>query len=119
MTTQQYDPQQNVKIDITEAAINYFISHLHKQPDKQGIRIGITKSGCSGFKYEIEFIQEIDNNDEKININPDLTLFISQDAKAHLQGTQIDFVKEGLNASIQFNNPNAKDLCGCGESFSL
>lgn len=119
MSIEQYDPQQAFKLDISESATRYLSNQLKGQTDKLGIKIGIKKSGCSGFKYDIEFIQQIDVDDEKISVTPELTLFISPDAKPYLQGTRIDFVQEGLNASIQFNNPNAKDLCGCGESFSL
>lgn len=119
MNTEVFDPNAPFELDITPKAVNYFTAQLEKQADKCGVKIGIKKSGCSGFKYDIDFISEINEQDEKFALSDKLNLFISRDAKPFLRGTQIDFVTEGLNQSIKFNNPNAKDLCGCGESFSL
>lgn len=119
MNTEVFDPNAPFELNITPKAINYFRTQLEKQADKCGVKISIKKSGCSGFKYDINFISEIDEQDEKFSLSDKLNLFISGDAKPFLRGTQIDFVTEGLNQSIKFNNPNAKDLCGCGESFSL
>lgn len=119
MTTQVFDPNAPFVLDVTPKAAEYFVSQLERQTQKCAVKIGIKKSGCSGFKYEIDFIEEALEGDEKFSINESLDVFISADAKPFLRGTQIDFVREGLNHSIKFNNPNAKDLCGCGESFSL
>ena len=119
MIIETYDPNASAEVSMTDAAIAHIRKMLDKQDSKQGVRLGVTKSGCSGFKYEIEFVEQADNDDQTIQVADDFTLFIAADAKAYVRGTVIDFTKEGLNSTIKFNNPNAKDLCGCGESFSV
>jgi len=119
MTIETYDPNASAEVSMTDAAIQHIRKMLDKQGSKQGVRLGVKKSGCSGFKYEIEFVEQADNADQTIQVADDLALFIAADAKAYVRGTVIDFTKEGLNSTIKFNNPNAKDLCGCGESFSV
>ncbi|MEE3191400.1 MAG: iron-sulfur cluster assembly accessory protein, partial [Pseudomonadota bacterium] len=73
----------------------------------------------SGFKYDVEFVDDEKSEDDVIQVADDVTLYVAADARAYVRGTVIDFTKEGLNSTITFNNPNAKDLCGCGESFSV
>ncbi|GGY33622.1 Fe-S cluster assembly scaffold SufA [Bacterioplanes sanyensis] len=124
MSIETFDPStqaqpDNTQVSMTEAAINHVRKQLAKQADKQGVRLGVKKSGCSGFKYDIEFVDQPQEGDLSIQVADDLTLFVAADAAQFVQGTEIDFSKEGLNSTIKFNNPNAKDLCGCGESFSV
>lgn len=119
MTIETYDPHAAAEVSMTDAAIAHIRKMLSKQDTKQGVRLGVKKSGCSGFKYDIEFVEQANDDDQSIQVADDLTLFIAADAKAYVRGTVIDFTKEGLNSTIKFNNPNAKDLCGCGESFSV
>lgn len=116
---QAYDPAAPAEVSMTDTAIAHVRKQLAKNTDMTGIRLGVKKSGCSGFKYDIEFIQAADESDDAIVIADDVTLFITADARAYVRGTEIDFTREGLNSTIKFNNPNAKDLCGCGESFSV
>lgn len=118
MSTQTWDPKQVNLVSITEAAIAHFRKQLAKQPEKTAIRLGIKKSGCSGFKYDIEFVAEAGQDDTVQNLTDDLRLFITKEAAAVVAGTQIDFERVGLNSSVKFNNPNASNQCGCGESFS-
>lgn len=118
MSTQTWDPSQIKLVKITDAAIAHFRKQLAKQPEYSAIRLGIKKSGCSGFKYDIEFVAEAQSEDTAQLLAEDLQLFISQEAAAVVAGTEIDFAREGLNSSIKFNNPNASNQCGCGESFS-
>ena len=124
MSIETFDPSTqaqpgSTQVSMTEAAINHVRKQLAKQGDKQGVRLGVKKSGCSGFKYDIEFVDHPQEGDLSIQVADDLTLFVAADAAKFVQGTEIDFSKEGLNSTIKFNNPNAKDLCGCGESFSV
>ncbi|MFL0805901.1 MAG: iron-sulfur cluster assembly accessory protein [Oceanobacter sp.] len=119
MTIETYDPHASTNVSMTDAAITHIRKMLGKQDSKQGVRLGVKKSGCSGFKYEIELVDQPDNDDQSIQVADDLTLFIAADAQAYVRGTVIDFTREGLNSTIKFDNPNAKDLCGCGESFSV
>lgn len=123
MSIETFDPtaQPNIepKVSMTTAAIAHIRKQLEKQSDKRGVRLGVKKSGCSGFKYDIEFVDQAQDGDFLIQVADDLELYIAADAAQFVQGTEIDFSREGLNSTIKFNNPNAKDLCGCGESFSL
>ncbi|UXD88043.1 HesB/IscA family protein [Thalassolituus hydrocarboniclasticus] len=114
-----YDPNAVASASMTEAAISHIRKQLAKNPAMKGIRLGVKKSGCSGFKYDIEFVEQAHDGDQTIQVADDILLFIAADAAPYVRGTEIDFSKEGLNSTIKFNNPNAKDLCGCGESFSV
>ncbi|WP_430462971.1 HesB/IscA family protein [Thalassolituus sp. LLYu03] len=116
---QSYDPNAPAEVSMTEAAVKHVRKQLSKNPDMKGIRLGVKKSGCSGFKYDIEFVNAPSEGDQTIQVADDVQLFVAADAAAFVRGTEIDFTKEGLNSTIKFNNPNAKDLCGCGESFSV
>lgn len=119
MTIETFDPRASAEVSMTEAAVQHIRKMLTQSDSKKGVRLGVKKSGCSGFKYDIEFVEQAEDTDQAIKIANDVTLFIAEDAKAYVRGTVIDFTKEGLNSTIKFNNPNAKDLCGCGESFSV
>lgn len=107
------------EVSMTEAAIKHVRKQLSKNTQMAGIRLGVKKSGCSGFKYDIEFVEQAADDDVSISVADDIVLFITAEAATMVAGTEIDFSKEGLNSTIKFNNPNAKDLCGCGESFSV
>ncbi|ASP40193.1 iron-sulfur cluster assembly accessory protein [Bacterioplanes sanyensis] len=122
MTIETFDPASQAEVNqvsMTAAAIAHVQKQLSKQGDKQGVRLAVKKSGCSGFKYDIEFVEQPQDSDLRIQVADDLVLFVAADAAQFVRGTEIDFSTEGLNSTIKFNNPNAKDLCGCGESFSV
>ena len=119
MTIETWDPNATATVTMTDAAVAHVRKQLQKNPAMKGIRLGIKKSGCSGFKYDIEFVAQAQADDQVIQVADDVQLYIPSDAAAYVRGTEIDFSKEGLNSTIKFNNPNAKDLCGCGESFSV
>jgi len=125
MTIETFDPSaaSNTmpapQVSMTEAALQHVRKQLAKNTAMAGIRLGVKKSGCSGFKYDIEFVSAAQEGDIALQLADDVTLFIAADAASFVKGTEIDFSKEGLNSTIKFNNPNAKDLCGCGESFSV
>ncbi|UTW45377.1 iron-sulfur cluster assembly protein IscA [bacterium SCSIO 12696] len=104
-------------ITMTPAAEEHVRSHLLKRGKGLGIRLGVRTSGCSGLSYVLEFVDEADDADTVIG--DEVKLFIDPKSFAYLDGTELDFVKEGLNEGFQFNNPNVKDECGCGESFHV
>lgn len=83
-----------------------------------GIRLGIKTSGCSGLSYLLEFVDEI-NEDDHIFEEDGVKVIVDEKSLIYLDGTQLDFVKEGLNEGFKFQNPNTKDECGCGESFNV
>ena len=75
-------------------------------------------SGCSGLAYVLEFVDAIDENDE-VFVEKGVTVIVDKKSLVYLDGIELDFVKEGLNEGFEFNNPNLKGECGCGESFSV
>jgi iron-sulfur cluster assembly protein len=83
-----------------------------------GLRVGVRKSGCSGFAYVIDFADEIKPNDQVFE-NLGVKVIVDVESLPFLDGAQLDFVKEGLNQSFKFNNPKVTDQCGCGESFTV
>lgn len=83
-----------------------------------GIRIGISTKGCSGLSYTLEFVDNIDSNDEKISTH-DLDIYIDPKATLFLIGTKMDYIEDDLQSGFQFSNPNEKGRCGCGESFHV
>lgn len=105
-------------ITMTPAAEDHVRRHLQKRGKGLGIRLGVRTSGCSGLSYVLEFVDEAQEDDEVIG-DGEVKLYIDPKSYAYLDGTELDFVKEGLNEGFQFNNPNVKDECGCGESFHV
>lgn len=105
-------------ITMTPAAEQQVRSHLQKRGSGLGIRLGVRTSGCSGLSYVLEFVDEPEAADEIVG-DGDVKLYIDPKSLAYLDGTELDFVKEGLNEGFRFNNPNVKDECGCGESFHV
>ena len=105
-------------ITITENAASRVKSFLHDRGKGVGLRVGVKTTGCSGMAYVIEFADEVDKND---TIFEDRGIKIIVDPKClmYLDGTELDFAKEGLNEGFKFTNPNEKARCGCGESFSV
>ncbi|MEN8214677.1 MAG: iron-sulfur cluster assembly protein IscA, partial [Pseudomonadota bacterium] len=82
------------------------------------VRLGVKTSGCSGMAYVIEFVDEA-NDDDAIFEDHGVKVIIDKKSLLYLDGTELDFAKEGLNEGFKFNNPNAKNECGCGESFTI
>ena len=101
-----------IMITITENAADHIRKFLTKRGKGEGIRIGVKTSGCSGMAYTLEFVDEVfEQNGVKVFIDPK--------SMVYLDGTQVDFAKEGLQEGFKFENPNAKESCGCGESFHV
>ncbi len=117
MTTQAYSPQAD--ICVTEAAMRHIQKELSKHPHSAGIRLYLRTSGCSGYMYETALVNEPDAEDEAIDLNAQVTLFVPRKDLPALKGTRMDFVTQGLNSMFRFDNPNATGECGCGESFSV
>ena len=107
-----------IMITITENAADHIRKFLTKRGKGEGIRIGVKTSGCSGMAYMREFVDEIQPEDQVFEQNG-VKVFIDPKSMVYLDGTQVDFAKEGLQAGFKFENPNAKESCGCGESFHV
>lgn len=121
MTVQTFDVQATdlaAGISVTPAAIAHFQRQLHKS-GKPGVRISLKESGCTGFMYVIEEVDAPEDGDITKTLEGDVTLYIDPRNIAALRGTEIDFAQQGLNQNLVMNNPNVKDACGCGESFSI
>lgn len=105
-------------ITVTEAAAKHVRTYLENRGKGLGIRLAVRTSGCSGMAYEMEFVDELQEDDQ---VFEDHGVKVVIDAKSlvYLDGTEVDFAREGLNEGFKFNNPNAKSECGCGESFGV
>lgn len=105
-------------IDLTEVAADRVKNFLQSRGKGIGLRIGIKTTGCSGMAYVLEFVDEVDDADEVFE-SQGVKVIVDPKSLVYLDGTRVDFAKDGLNEGFQFINPNAKDECGCGESFTV
>lgn len=105
-------------IQLTSAARQRMQDFLAKEPSAVGVRFGIKRTGCSGFGYTVDLAEAIAENDEVFE-QDGLAIVIDRKALPFVDGTEIDFQRQGLNASFVFRNPNATGACGCGESFTV
>ena len=105
-------------ITITENAAKHINSYLTKRGKGLGVRLGVKTSGCSGMAYNLEFVDEV-NDDDLIFEEHGARVYIDPKSLVYLDGTQVDYTKEGLQEGVKFENPNVKDSCGCGESFHV
>lgn len=97
-------------------------AHVSRQLDQRGkgigIRVGVRTSGCSGLAYVLEFVDEVAADDQVFEEHG-VKVIVDEKSLAYLDGTELDFVKEGLNEGFKFTNPNVSSQCGCGESFNV
>ncbi len=105
-------------ISLTESAATRVRSFLEKRGRGVGLRIGVRKSGCSGYAYTIDYADAIDADDVVFD-RDGVKLIVDPKSLDLIDGTEVDFVKEGLNEAFKFRNPNVKGECGCGESFTV
>jgi iron-sulfur cluster assembly protein len=105
-------------ISMTPAAADRVRTFLQNRGKGIGLRLGLKTSGCSGMAYVLEFVDELNEDDEVFELNG-VNIIVDAKSLIYLQGIELDFVKEGLNEGFKFNNPNAKGECGCGESFTV
>jgi|TARA_B110000003_G_scaffold265433_1_gene291274 iron-sulfur cluster assembly protein len=106
-------------ISLTDAAINRIKDYSGKsQKEVISLRIGVKKTGCNGYAYVINYSDGIEDNDE-IFIDHDIKIIVDKESLELIDGTEVDFYKEGLNEAFRFRNPNVAGECGCGESFSI
>jgi len=104
-------------ITLTDSAIERVREMVAKCDDAIGLRIGVTESGCSGYSYALDFAQTVAEDDTVIE-QADVKVIVDKTSMPILDGIELDYVKQGLNQSFKFNNPNVISSCGCGESFS-
>ena len=105
-------------ITLSDSAAERVKRFLTNRGKGVGLRLGVKTSGCSGMAYVLEFVDEVHEEDQVFD-DKGVKVIIDPKSLAYLEGTELDFVKEGLNEGFKFNNPNVKDACGCGESFTV
>jgi iron-sulfur cluster assembly protein len=105
-------------ITMTESAAKHIRSQVEKSGGAVGLRLGVKKSGCSGFAYTMDIAQEVQDSDNVFE-SFGAKVLVDSESLSFLDGTELAYVKEGLGHVFKFNNPNVKDQCGCGESFAV
>ena len=105
-------------ISLTESAAQRVSKHLEARGKGVGLRLGVTKTGCSGYSYVINFADSIEGDDVVFE-DRGVKIVVDPGALQLIDGTEVDFVKNGLNEAFSFRNPNVTGECGCGESFNI
>lgn len=105
-------------VSLTESAAERVKSYLTKRGRGVGLRIGVKRTGCSGYAYVIDYADTVDSDDVVFD-EGDVKVIVDSKSLGLIDGTEVDFVKEGLNEAFKFRNPNIKGECGCGESFNV
>jgi iron-sulfur cluster assembly protein len=105
-------------VTLTESAARHVSRYISKRGHGVGVRLGVKTTGCSGLAYKLEYVDEL-NDEDMVFEDQGIKVLIDPKSLAYLDGTQLDFVKEGLNEGFKFINPNERDRCGCGESFRV
>jgi iron-sulfur cluster assembly protein len=105
-------------VTLTEKAASHVQSFLAKRGKGVALRLGVRTSGCSGMAYKLEFADVINPDDVQFECHG-VKVVIDPKSLPYLQGTELDYAREGLNEGFKFRNPNVKDQCGCGESFNV
>ena len=105
-------------ITVSEAAARHVNRYLTKRGKGLGVRLGVKTTGCSGLAYKLEYADEIAPEDVVFEANG-VKVLVDPKSMPYIDGTQLDFVREGLNEGFKFHNPNERDRCGCGESFRV
>ena len=106
-------------ITVTQAAANRVNDFLANRGKGIGLRLGVKTTGCSGMAYVIEFVDEINEMEDEVFESNGIKIIVDKKSLVYIDGTEMDFVKDGLNEGFEFKNPNEKDSCGCGESFTV
>ena len=105
-------------ISLTRSAADRVRTHLDQRGTGIGLRLGVTQTGCSGYSYVINYADEIAASDVVFE-DKGVTVVVDPEALQLIDGTEVDFVKNGLNEAFSFRNPNISGECGCGESFNV
>jgi len=105
-------------ISLTENAADHVRNFIEKRGGAAGLRLAVKTSGCSGLAYVLEFVDEIEDSDEVFE-SAGVKIVVDKKSLIYLDGTELDYKRDGLNEGFEFNNPNVKDACGCGESFTV
>ncbi|QYY32626.1 MULTISPECIES: iron-sulfur cluster assembly protein IscA [Cupriavidus] len=105
-------------ITMTEKAARHVARYLERRGKGVGLRLGVKTTGCSGLAYKLEYVDELHPEDEVFESHG-IKVIVDAKSLPYIDGTELDYAREGLNEGFRFNNPNVKDECGCGESFTV
>jgi iron-sulfur cluster assembly protein len=105
-------------ITLTDAAAERVKAFIQRRGTGVGLRVGVKKTGCSGFAYVVDYADRIEDGDTVFE-DKGVKVVINPNSLAYLDGTVVDFAREGFNEGFKFSNPREKDRCGCGESFTV
>jgi iron-sulfur cluster assembly protein len=105
-------------ITLTDKAAQHVSRYLTRRGKGVGLRVGVKTTGCSGLAYKLEYADEIAAEDEVFESNG-VKVIVDPKSLPYIDGTELDYAREGLNEGFRFNNPNVMDECGCGESFRV
>lgn len=105
-------------LTMTEKAAQHVQKSLEKRGKGVGLRLGVKTTGCSGMAYVMEYADDIAEHDQVFE-SQGIKIVVDPQSLVYIDGTELDYVREGLNEGFEFNNPNVKDQCGCGESFNV
>ena len=107
-----------MSVTITEAAAKHVQKYLARRGKGVGLRLGVKTSGCSGMAYKLEFADQVEP-DDKVWESFGVKVLVDEKSLPYLDGTELDYTREGLQEGFKFHNPNEKSRCGCGESFQI
>ena len=105
-------------ITLTEKAAKHINRYIERRGKGVGLRFGVRTTGCSGLAYKLEYADATQPEDQLFESHG-VTVLVDPKSLPYIDGTELDFVREGLNEGFKFNNPNVKSECGCGESFNI
>lgn len=105
-------------ITLTEKAAKHITRYIERRGKGVGLRLGVRTTGCSGLAYKLEYVDDV-INDDVVFESQGVQIYVDPKSLPYIDGTELDFVREGLNEGFKFQNPNVKDECGCGESFRV
>ncbi len=117
MSIASFDPQQQA-VQVTPAAVAHFKRQLDNSQNT-AVRLSVKQSGCTGWMYVVDLVNESRADDLHLSLGDGVELLVDPKSLPVVGGTEIDYVTEGVNRQLKFNNPRVKDYCGCGESFSV
>lgn len=107
-----------MSVTLTEAAAKHVQKYLARRGKGVGLRLGVKTSGCSGMAYKLEFADQVEP-DDKVWESFGVQVLVDEKSLPYLDGTELDYTREGLQEGFKFHNPNEKSRCGCGESFQI
>jgi iron-sulfur cluster assembly protein len=105
-------------VSLTEKAARHVARYIERRGKGEGLRVGVRTTGCSGLAYKLEYVDDVAVED-RVFESHGVKVFVDPKSLPYIEGTELDFAREGLNEGFKFRNPNVKDECGCGESFRI